>query len=401
MKVLLGVTGCIAAYKAAELVRLLQQRGHEVHVVMTGNAQRFIAPLTLEALSRHPVISRMYPPDDSAPSPGSPLEHVYLANSVDAVLVAPATANILGKFAHGIADDFLSTAYLVTTAPLVIAPAMNVNMWNHPAVQKNLQILRSRGAIIVEPEEGYLAEGIEAKGRLASLETIVEALEKAVSPTKDLQMETVLVTAGPTCEDLDPVRYLTNRSSGKMGYHLAAAARRRGASTILISGPTQLDPPAGVDFVTVRSAEDMRREVLARLPQATIVIKAAAVADFRPKVRVPEKIKKDSSELTLTLVPTPDILSEIGRAKGNRILVGFAAETSQVLDNARRKLKNKNLDLLVLNDVTADGAGFELDTNVVTLLFCDGREIMLGKMAKRQVADVILDQVVELKKQKP
>jgi phosphopantothenoylcysteine decarboxylase/phosphopantothenate--cysteine ligase len=399
MKVLLGITGCIAAYKSAELLRLLQKRGHDIFVVMTENAQHFITPLTMETLSRHPVITRMFPENAVQLDWESPLEHIHLANTADVLLVAPATANILGKFARGIADDFLTTAYLATPAPVVIAPAMNVNMWNHPAVQENLQVLASRGSTILEPEEGFLAEGIDAKGRLANLECIVAAIEKAVLVKQDLHQETVLITAGPTCEDLDPVRYLTNRSSGKMGYHIAAAARRRGASTLLVSGPTPLEPPAGVDVVMIRSAEEMRREVLARLPKATIVIKAAAVADFRPKIKAPEKIKKAGSELTLTLVPTPDILSELGRIKDNRILVGFAAETNMVLENARDKLKAKNLDLLVVNDVTESGAGFEVDTNIVTLLFRDGREIKLGKLTKLEVAHAILDQVVALRKQ--
>ena len=398
MRILLGISGCIAAYKSAELLRMLQKRGHDIFVVMTENAQHFISPLTLETLSRHPVIARMFPDKALQPLWESPLEHIHLANAVDGLLVAPATANILGKFAHGIADDFLTTAYLATPAPVVIAPAMNVNMWNHPAVQENLRLLESRGSIIVEPEEGYLAEGVEAKGRLASLECIVAATEKAFLAKQDLLQETVLITAGPTCEDLDPVRYLTNRSSGKMGYQIAAAARRRGASTLLVSGPTSLEPPAGVDVVMIRSAEEMRREVLARFPKATVVIKAAAVADFRPKINATEKIKKGGSELTLTLVPTPDILSELGRIKETRILVGFAAETSRVLENARAKLEAKNLDLLVVNDVTESGAGFEVDTNIVTLLFRDGREIKLGKLTKLDVAHAILDQVVALRR---
>jgi len=398
MRILLGISGCIAAYKSAELLRMLQKRGHDIFVVMTENAQHFISPLTLETLSRHPVIARMFPDKALQPLWESPLEHIHLANAVDGLLVAPATANILGKFAHGIADDFLTTAYLATPAPVVIAPAMNVNMWNHPAVQENLRLLESRGSIIVEPEEGYLAEGVEAKGRLASLECIVAATEKAFLAKQDLLQETVLITAGPTCENLDPVRYLTNRSSGKMGYQIAAAARRRGASTLLVSGPTSLEPPAGVDVVMIRSAEEMRREVLARFPKATVVIKAAAVADFRPKINATEKIKKGGSELTLTLVPTPDILSELGRIKETRILVGFAAETSRVLENARAKLEAKNLDLLVVNDVTESGAGFEVDTNIVTLLFRDGREIKLGKLTKLDVAHAILDQVVALRR---
>ncbi len=400
MKILLGITGCIAAYKSAELLRLLQKRGHDVSVVMTENAQHFITRLTLETLSRHPVITRMYPENQAAPNWGSPLEHIHLAHAVDILLVAPATANILGKFALGIADDFLSTAYLAMTAPVVLAPAMNVHMWNHPAVQENLRTLRSRGVFIVEPEEGYLAEGVDAKGRLASLEGIVEATEGFVSPPRDFHGETVLVTAGPTCEDLDPVRYFTNRSSGKMGYELARAACQRGARTLLVSGPTRLDPPRGVEFVAVRSAEEMRQAVLAGSDKATVVIQAAAVADFRPKARVPTKLKKTDGALVIELVPTSDILLELGQCKGNRLLVGFAAETGNAVEAAWPKFEAKNLDLLVVNDVNEEGAGFDVDTNIVTLLFRGGRKLELGRLPKRDVAHRILDQVLELKKQK-
>lgn len=398
MKILLGVTGCIAVYKSAELLRLLQKRGHEVFVVMTNNACQFITPLTMETLSQHPVITSQFPITEKSPSMPSPLEHIHLVNSIDIFLVAPATANAIGKFAHGIADDFLSTAYLAAKVPVVIAPAMNVNMWQHPAVQENLRRLRSRGVTVIDPEEGYLAEGIYAKGRLANLEVIVGTIERATARRNDLQDETVLVTAGPTCEDIDPVRFLSNRSSGKMGYCIATVAKSRGARTILISGPTRLDPPPEVEFHPVRSAEEMRNAVLSHLSEASIVIKAAAVADFRPRIRASEKIKKTNKDFILELERTPDILLEVSRHKGNRLLVGFAAETENVLENARKKLQAKELDLMVVNDVTAEGAGFEVDTNVVTILTRGEREIRLGKLPKRDVAEAILDQIVALKR---
>jgi phosphopantothenoylcysteine decarboxylase / phosphopantothenate---cysteine ligase len=398
MKILLGVTGCIAAYKSAELVRLLQKHGHEVFVVMTDNACRFITPLTMETLSQHQVITSQFLLNEGSPAMHSPLEHIHLVNSVDIFLVAPATANTIGKFAHGIADDFLSTAYLAAKTPVVIAPAMNVNMWQHPAVQENMGLLRSRGVTVIDPEEGYLAEGIYAKGRLADLEAIVRAIGHATVRRNDLRGETVLVTAGPTCEDIDPVRFLSNRSSGKMGYCLAAAAKSRGARTILVSGPTRIDPPPEVELYAVRSAEEMRNAVLNHLSEASIVIKAAAVADFRPRIRASEKIKKVSEDFILDLERTPDILLEVSRIKGNRLLVGFAAETENVLENARKKLQAKQLDLMVVNDVTAEGAGFEVDTNVVTILTRGEREIRLGKLPKLDVAEAILDQIVALKR---
>ena len=398
MKVLLGITGCIAAYKAPELLRQLQKRGCEIHVVMTENAQNFVTATTLAALSRHHVFTGMFPDSDSASGLDVAVDHIRLAHSVDLLLVAPATANTLAKFANGIADDFLSTLYLATRAPVVVAPAMNSDMWRHPAVQANLQQLASLGVSIVEPEEGYLAEGIIGKGRLAALETIVERVFQIGALPQDFQGDTVLVTAGPTCEDIDPVRYLTNRSSGKMGYQLAQAAQRRGARTLLISGPTKLDPPSGVELIAVRSTEEMRVQVLKHLPETSIVIKAAAVSDFRPKAIVGQKIKKDGQSLVLELVRNPDILKEVGAKKERRILVGFAAETESVLQNGQKKLKEKSLDLLVANDVSQEGAGFDGDTNIVTILTRDGHQVQLDKQPKAEVAHEILNQILAFRK---
>lgn len=397
--IVLGVTGCIAAYKSAELLRLLQKQGFEVQVVLTEHARNFVTPMTLAALSRRRVITTLYQQEQRDEGPQEvAIEHVQLPQAAGALVVAPATANCLAKFAGGIADDFLSTLYLATTGPVVVAPAMNVHMWNHPSVKENVERIRSRGVILVDPEEGYLAEGIEGKGRMADLETIVGAVVKAAGGTRDLAGETVLVTAGPTCEDIDPVRYLSNRSSGKMGYEIASAARARGATTILVSGPTQLSPPAEVRCLRVRSAEEMRSRVLRHFSEATIVIKAAAVADFKPASRSGQKLKKGQASPCLSLVPTPDILAELSSRKHGQILVGFAAETERVLENARIKLAAKKLDLLVVNDVTQEGAGFDGDTNVVTMLTAEGSEIPLGKRSKRDIAHAILDQVVGLKK---
>jgi phosphopantothenoylcysteine decarboxylase / phosphopantothenate---cysteine ligase len=399
MRIILGVTGGIAAYKAAELVRLLQKQGFGVTVVMTENAQRFITPLTLAALSRNRVVTEMYPEQDNPSAMDTDIEHIRFAHSADLLLVAPATANALAKFAIGLADDFLSTLFLAFTAPIALAPAMNVNMWNHATVQENVRKLKAQGIHIIEPEEGYLAEGIHGKGRLASLESIVVTVGEILQPRQDLEGEVVVVTAGPTCEDIDPVRYITNRSSGKMGYELAAASQKRGAKTILVSGPSPLESPPHVEFVSVRSANEMREKVLIYWPECTVLIMAAAVADFRPKQVAPQKLKKAGQGRCLELVPTPDILSEVGRLKERRILVGFAAETESVLDNAGKKLREKNLDFVVVNDITQDGVGFDSDTNAVTILTRDGREIHIGKRPKRDVANEILDQVVALKRQ--
>ena len=390
--VVLGVTGCIGAYKACEVLRELQRREAVVRVVMTAAATRFVTPMTFEALSRHPVFH-----DQWAPGANGDIRHISLADEADLLLVAPATANIIGKFARGIADDALSTLYLATRAPVLVAPAMNVNMLEHPAVQENLATLRARGVGVVEPGSGYLACGWLGKGRLAEGDEIVDAAFAVLARRRDLEGETVLVTAGPTVEDIDPVRYVSNRSSGKMGYRLAEAARDRGAKVILVSGPTSLVVPHGVEAVAVRSAEEMQRAVADRVGPATVVIAAAAVSDYRPAAASPSKIKKGDGPVRLELVRTPDILQGLGRAKGARVLVGFAAETEDLLANARKKLEAKNLDLVVANDVTAEGAGFGADTNAVVLLRRDGSRVDVPVASKREVAERILDEVRALR----
>src|SRR5579863_2276892 len=400
MKIALGVTGGVAAYKAAELVRRLQQEKLDIQVVMTRAAQQFITPLTFAALTGQKVITDMFSAVDSAPANvESAIEHIAVAQRIDLLLVAPATADILGKFAHGIAEDFLTTLYLATKAPVVVAPAMNVNMWEHPATQQNLTALRARGVHVVDPDEGYLACGMTGAGRLAATESIVRKVCEVLGLRHDFAGQTVLVSAGPTCEDIDPVRFLTNRSSGKMGYALAEAAQRRGAHVILVSGPTELKIPEGVDWVPVRATEQMHRTVLERAREANVAIMAAAVSDYRPAAARDTKIKRGSGGFTLELEPTPDILAELGREKGNRVLVGFAAETDRVAENARGKLARKGADMIVANDVTQEGAGFDTDTNIVTFYLRDGREVPLPKMSKLDVANRILDQVLEIQKQ--
>src|SRR5712675_661325 len=354
MKIALGVTGGIAAYKAAEIVRLLQDRGIRVQVVMTRAAQEFVRPLTFAALSGEKVITGMFSAgEEQEPNIDSAIEHIAVAQSIDALVVAPATADVLAHFAQGIAGDFLTTLYLATTAPVVVAPAMNVNMWNHPATQANLEILRQRGVKMVEPGSGYLACGMTGAGRLAGQAAIVAAVHEALHAVRDLAGENILVTAGPTRENVDPVRYLTNRSSGKMGYAVAEAAVRRGAHVILVSGPTSLEAPAGVERIDVRTAEEMHRAVLDKVASCSIAIFAAAVSDYRPAEPNGQKIKRNTESFTLSLEPTPDILASVARNKGERFLVGFAAETDHVAENARKKLAAKNADLIVANDVTA------------------------------------------------
>ena len=397
MRITLGVTGGVAAYKAAELVRRLQQDGFTVQVVMTRGAREFVTPLTFAALSGQKVITDMFA-DSSGGDANleSAIEHIAVAQRTDLLLVAPATADIIAKLARGIADDFLTTLYLASTAPVVVAPAMNVNMWNHQATQENVKVLRTRGVRVVDPGEGYLACGMTGAGRLAGQEDIVAAVRDALKTQRDLAGETVLITAGPTCEDLDPVRYITNRSSGKMGYAVAEAAAARGAKVILISGPVNLETPPGVERVAVRSARQMHRAVLGRIAEASIAIFAAAVADYQPSETSSEKIKKGDTPLVISLEPTADILADVASRKGNKIVVGFAAETERVAENARKKLSAKNADLIVANDVTAEGAGFDQDTNVVTLFARDGRDLALPKLTKREVADRILDEVARL-----
>ena len=397
MRVALGVSGGVAAYKAAELVRRLQQEGIEVQVVMTRSAQEFITPLTFAALTGQKVITDLFGNESGGANVESAIEHIAVAQRIDLLVVAPATANVIAKMARGISDDFLTTLYLATTAPVVVAPAMNVNMWEHAATQENIEMLRARGVHVVAPEEGYLACGMTGAGRLAGVDAIAQAVCARLGIEHDLRDETIVVTAGPTCEDLDPVRFLTNRSSGKMGYALAQAAARRGARVILISGPVRLDPPQGVEFVSVRSTEQMHRAVLEHFAGATALIMAAAVADYRPVTPQAAKIKRTGERLTLELESTPDILADAARGKGERIIIGFAAETSDVARHARGKLESKQADLIVANDVTAEGAGFDHDTNVITLYARDGREQAFPRMPKVDAAHRILDQLRALR----
>lgn len=390
--VVLGVTGCIGAYKACEVLRELQKRGVDVRVAMTEHAARFVSPMTMEALSRHPVFL-----DQFAMGATSDIQHISLADWGELLLVAPATANILGKFAHGIADDALSTLYTATTAPVLVAPAMNVNMFSHPAVVENMRLLRGRGVRFVEPGTGYLACGWLGKGRLAEVSDIVEAAMAALSRRADMAEDTVLVSAGPTIEDIDPVRFLSNRSSGRMGYRLAEAARDRGARVVLISGPTALPPPAGVELVPARSAQDMHQAVTRRLGEASVVVMAAAVSDYRPETIAPAKIKKGPERTSLSLVRNPDILKSIGEAAGDRFVIGFAAETDNVLENARAKLDHKRLDLIVANDVAQADAGFQSETNSAVLIDARGGEVGVPLVSKRELAERIWDRMIELR----
>ncbi len=390
--VVLGVTGCIGAYKACEVLRELQRHEVDVHVVMTQSATRFVGPTTFEALSHHPVFL-----DQFALGTEGDIRHVSLADAAGLLLVAPATANIIGKFARGIADDPLSTLYLATKAPVVLAPAMNVNMFEHPAVQDNLEILRSRGVHIVEPGSGYLACGWLGRGRLAEPAEIVDVALGVLRRGRGLQGERVLITAGPTVEDLDPVRFVSNRSTGRMGYRLAEVARDRAARVTLVSGPTSLRQPADVDVVAVRSAEDMYRAVSERLEESTIVVMAAAVSDYRPASVAPTKIKKGDAGVSLDMVRTPDILKSLGSDKRGRFLVGFAAETDGVLENARKKRRDKNVDLMVANDVSRAGAGFASDSNAAVLID-DRGETEVPLVSKRELAERIWDRVEELRR---
>jgi len=396
MKIALGVCGGIAAYKAAEITRLLQDRGIRVQVVMTTSAQEFLRPLTFAALSGEKVITGMFAAESGTePNIDSAVEHIAVAQSIDALLVVPATADVLAKFAQGIATDFLTTLYLATTAPVVVAPAMNVNMWEHAATQQNLQILRKRGVTIVEPGSGYLACGMTGPGRLAENEAVVAATLQALGCSQDLAGETVLITAGPTREKIDPVRYLTNRSSGRMGYALAEAALRRGARVLLVSGPTALKPPSTAEITRAESAQAMLEAVLRLLPESSIVIKTAAVADYTIANPPKQKLKRSGS-LNLELEPTKDILAEIARRKTSQIVIGFAAETENGLDNARRKLASKSLDAIVLNDVSREGVGFDSDRNAVTIITKDDT-VDVPETTKWDVAQRVLDAVVQLK----
>jgi len=396
MKVALGVSGGIAAYKAAEIVRLLQDREIRVQVIMTQAAQEFVRPLTFAALSGEKVITGMFEAGNAEPNIDSAVEHIAVAQSIDALVVAPATSDILAKFAQGIASDFLTTLYLATTAPVIVAPAMNVNMWNHPATQANLEILRKRGVKIVEPDSGYLACGMIGPGRLAANESIVAAVMQALGASQDLAGETVLITAGPTREKIDPVRYITNRSSGRMGYALAEASLRRGARVLLVTGPTSIVPPNAAEVTRIETADQMRAAVLQLFLQATIVIKTAAVSDYRPKAAAIQKLKR-SGPMSLELEPTTDILAELSAKKSTQLIIGFAAETENVLENARKKLAKKSLDAIVVNDVSRDGVGFDSDRNAVTILTQD-EVLEVPETTKWEVAQRVLDQIVKLRR---
>ncbi|MGB5218788.1 MAG: bifunctional phosphopantothenoylcysteine decarboxylase/phosphopantothenate--cysteine ligase CoaBC [Smithella sp.] len=389
-KIVLGVTGGIAAYKAAELIRALIKKGARVKVIMTKNAQEFITPLTMRTLSQNQVYTDMFVPADKFD-----MAHIELAEFADAFVVAPATANIIGKIASGIGDDLLSTTIMAQDKPTLICPAMNDKMLANPVVQDNISKLKKLGYVFMESAEGELACKTKGKGRLPDIEDIVEATTNLLTP-KDLKGSRILVTAGPTEEPLDPVRFITNLSSGKMGYALATAAQRRGADVTLVSGPTNLTPPPVEKIIKVRTAKEMYQAVMDQYRKATIIIKAAAVADYCPSATVEEKIKKDKKNIFLELKNNPDIIAEVGKNKGNRILVGFAMETRNLLDNAREKLKKKNMDLIVANNLREEGAGFRTDTNVITIIYRAGQTEALGKMTKMEAADAILDRVKKM-----
>src|SRR5579862_7768263 len=397
--VALGVGGGIAAYKAAELARALMERGFSVQVVMTRSAEEFVRPLTFAALTGRKVLTSLFSAASAEDTLSSAIEHIRIGQENRLLVVAPATADLLAKFAHGLADDLLTTTYLAFTGSVVLAPAMNTNMWNHPATRENLRILRSRDHVIVEPDEGILACGMVGPGRLAEPEVIAQAVAGVmVSRSKhDLQGETVLITAGPTQEPLDPVRYLSNRSSGKMGYALAEAAAERGARVILVSGPVTLPAPARVEMIPVRTAVEMRQAVMDHLEQATMVIKAAAVADYHRANPPQQKVKKTATRLSLELDPTPDILAEVGRKKGDRLLVGFAAETENLIEEARRKMQSKNCDMIVANLVSQPGIGFESDENAVMLVLRTDETIPVERAPKSIIAHRIFDEMMKLR----
>lgn len=393
--VVLGVTGSIAAYKSAELASLLVKRNYTVHAIMTPAAVRFIAPLTLQAISQNPVHADMFASPDSWS-----IGHVSLARCADLILVAPATADFIARVAAGMADDLLAATILATGAPVLLAPAMNDGMYANRVLQDKIAYLKESGCRFIEPESGRLACGTVGKGRLAEPAAIIDEVDRVLAAGRELQGKSILVTAGPTREPLDPVRFLSNYSSGKMGYAIAGEAGVRGAGVTLVSGPTQLAPPAGVSLVQVETAQEMFDAVVSRYEQMDAVIMAAAVADFRPRQRAARKLKKKSAEPVLELERTPDILSYLGERRGGQILVGFAAETEDLLDNAGGKLADKNLDLVVANDLTEPGAGFGVDTNVVTLLYSSGEIIKLPVLAKRKLAEILLDRLTALIKQR-
>ena len=400
MNIALGVGGGIAAYKAAELARALMERGFTVEVVMTRAAEEFVRPLTFAALTGRKVLTHLFSAASAEDTLSSAIEHIRVAQENQVLVIAPATADLIAKFAHGLADDLLTTAYLAYTGPVVLAPAMNVNMWNHPATRENLRVLRERGHVIVEPDDGALACGMVGPGRLAEPERIaaaVTAVASAEKPRRDLEGETILITAGPTREPLDAVRYVSNRSSGKMGYALAGEAIARGGRVVLVSGPVNLAAPAGAEVVSVQTALEMREAVMRRLNEATIIIKAAAVADYHLANPPAHKVKKTAARLSLELEPTSDILAEVGKKKGDRILIGFAAETENLVAEARRKLESKNCDMVVANLVSRTGTGFDSDQNEVVLVTRSGEAIPIARAPKRDIARRILDQIIHLR----
>jgi phosphopantothenoylcysteine decarboxylase/phosphopantothenate--cysteine ligase len=394
-EIVLGVTGGIAAYKAVELLRLLTKSGANVHVVMTRAATEFVGPLTFQTLSMNPIHTDLFNLISE-----KDIGHISLADRADLFIIAPATANVIGKVAAGIADDLLTTTIMATKAPVLFAPAMNVNMYQNPIYRQNEEKLASLGFHFVAPVRGMLACGWEGEGKLPDPQVIFEAAESILS-CKDLVGERMLITAGPTREELDPIRFISNYSSGKMGYALAKAARRRGADVVLVSGPTALPEPAGIDTIQVTSALEMSAAVMERLAASSIVIKTAAVADFRPVIRAGQKIKKDVAAPVIELVKNPDILAEIGKVKSkNCFVIGFAAETANLIDNARKKLEEKNVDMMVANDVSQEGAGFNVDTNIVKLVYRNGGVDELPMLDKSALADVILDKVLEQRKKR-
>lgn len=390
-KILLGITGSIAAYKSLQILRDLKSMGADVQVVTTAAARRFVPPLTLQIFSGRPVFTDLFDPHEE-------VIHLTLADEADLILIAPATAHFIAKMATGLADDLLGNLLLAASAPILIAPAMDIGMWNHPSVTENVALLQKRGVQIIEPEVGPLASGKEGKGRLANEKTIVEKVVSLLASESKLAGEVVLVTAGPTQEPIDPVRFISNRSSGKMGYALARVAREWGARVILISGPTSLPTPPGVERIDVRTAEEMKKEVEARYSEATLVLMAAAVGDYRPEAVSSQKIKKGNAARSIRLQETEDILAGLRSRKGKKVIVGFAAETEALLENARKKLSGKGLDLIVANDVTQEGAGFDVDTNIAQLIDSKGRIVPLPKMLKEDLARYILNEAVGIKK---
>ena len=398
-KIVLGVTGGIAAYKSAELVRLLKERGDRVQVVMTRHAQEFIRPMTFAALSGEKVITDLFSGSGSEETLQSAIEHIGVAQEADLLLVAPATADILARFSHGTAGDFLTTMYLAFTGPVVVAPAMNTNMWNHPATRKNVEALRDRGVRVVDPDEGSLACGMIGPGRLADLNLILAAVDDTFRSARDLAGETVLITAGPTQEPVDPVRFLSNRSSGRMGFALAEEAMARGARVTVVNGPVALSPPAGCEIVRVTTAAEMHEAVIRQLRESTIVVMAAAVADYRPASAGATKVKKQSAGWSLELEPTSDILADVARRKDEQLLIGFAAETEDLRQNAERKLRSKNCDLLVANLVgpAAEDGGFDSEMNQGLLLAANGEAIELPRGSKREMAKRIFDRALQLR----